>query len=211
MCTIEGDLYVAIATVAAVIVTGAISFFITRWQVRKENKNTLRQLEKQHLDALRQMREETNALKCRKLNEQKLEALQRCWGLLIYSTDLENDKSIITYEEIQHRENRQTIVDKTNYFFNKERISDFINVLQQFYFTDGWGMYLSDELKGLLFEYRNKLFNIRLGAKEKEDNIVKFKNSYLAEELLKLHNNIASVLQKEMTVFFNSAMHENTN
>ncbi|MDR2120741.1 MAG: hypothetical protein LBP64_07680 [Tannerella sp.] len=209
MCAQVEDLYVAIATIAAVFISGAISVFITLYQVKKENKNTLKQLDKQYQNTIRQMREETNILKYRKLNEQKLEALQRCWGLLIYSTDLENSKSIITYNEIQRRENRQTIVEKKEYFFNKAQIDEFIDTLQQFYFADGWGMYLSDELKTLLFEYRNILFGIRLKEIEGENNVVKFKNSHTAVNLLELHNNMANMLRLEMITFFNTDPQEN--
>jgi hypothetical protein len=213
----EDDLlYAAIIPVFAVFATGVISFFTMRWQVKKENKNTLRQQEEQYKNVVRQMREETSVLKYRKLNAQKLEALQRCWGLLVYSTGQENDKSILTYSEIQRRENRATIAERTDYFFSKKRIDEFLNALQQLYFVDGWGLYLSDELKNLLFEYRSKLFGLKLKEKRKESesagesagesesagDIVRFKNTYIAKELLALHDRIAAALQKEMLVYF---------
>jgi hypothetical protein len=209
MCIIGGDLSIAKVAVE-VIITGVVSFIIIRWQVRKENKNVLRQLDEQHKNAIRQMREETSVLKYRKLNAQKLEALQRCWGLLIYSTKLESKQSIITYNEIQRRENKETIAEKTEYFFSKKQIDEFINALQQFYFTDGWGMYLSDELTNLLFEYRNLLFGLKLKENESADDVVKFKNSHIAEKLLALHDSIVSALQKEMMIYFNADTQENT-
>jgi hypothetical protein len=210
MYAIRGDLYVALVTVIAVLVTGIISFLIIRRQVRNENKNTLRRLKEQYNNVIRQIREETNVMKYRKLNEQKIEALQRCWGLLIYSTKLGNNKSIIICNEVQQKENKEKTVEKTEYFFSKKQIDEFINALQQFYFIDGWGMYLSDELKNLLFEYRSRLFNLKLTESENENDIVKFKNSRIATALLKWHSCIVNVLQKEMMIYFNLDTQENT-
>jgi hypothetical protein len=76
--------------------------------------------------------------------------------------------------------------------------------MQQLYFTDGWGMYLSDELKNLLFEYRDLLFGLKLKENESADDVVKFKNSHIAKELIRLHDSIVSALQKEMTIYFNA-------
>jgi hypothetical protein len=203
----QGDVWLAIATVAAVIITGGFSFFVTRWQVRKESKNTLYQMEKQYANVVRQLRAETDVLKYRKLNEQKLEALQRCWGLLRYTTNAENDKSILTYKEIQHRENHQTIVEKTDYFFNRELIGEFVNRLYAFYYKEGWGMYLSDELKTLLFEYEYKIDTLKRPEDEKEnpEKVVKLKNASIASYLIKLHEQIAARLQTEMVVFYASS------
>lgn len=210
MC-MQGDIWVAIATVAAVIITGGFSFFVTRWQVRKESKNTLDQIERQYKNVLRQLRAETDVLKYRKLNEQKLEALQRCWGLLIYTTDAENEKSILTYKEIQRRENHQTIVEKTEYFFNKALISEFINRLYEFYYKEGWGMYLSGELKNLLFQYEYKIDTLKRPDDDKgnTENIVKFKNTSIARFLIELHEQIAARVQKEMIEFYAASTDNN--
>jgi hypothetical protein len=203
----QGDIWLAIATVAAVIITGGFSFFVTRWQVRKESKNTLYQMEKQYETVLRQLRAETDVLKYRKLNEQKLEALQRCWGLLRYTTNAENDKSILTYKEIQHKENHQTVVDRRDYFFNRELIGEFVNRLYAFYYKEGWGMYLSDDLKDLLFKYEYKIDTLKRPEDEKEnpEKVVKIKNASIASYLIKLHEDISARLQKEMVAFYASS------
>ena len=200
----QGDLWVAIATVAAVIITGGFSFFVTRWQVRKESKNTLYQMERQYKNVLRQLRAETDVLKYRKLNEQKLEALQRCWGLLIYTTDAENEKSILTYKE-----NYQ--MDKTEYFFNRKLIGEFINRLYEFYYKEGWGMYLSGELKDLLFQYEYKIDTLKRPEDDKgnTENIVKFKNTSIARLLIELHGRIAARVQKEMIEFYAASTNDN--
>jgi predicted PurR-regulated permease PerM len=62
----NGDAYVAIATVIAVIITGIISFLITKWQVKKQGKDTIQQLNTQYQNALRQMQAETPVLLKRK-------------------------------------------------------------------------------------------------------------------------------------------------
>ncbi|MDR2496325.1 MAG: hypothetical protein LBD21_04280 [Tannerellaceae bacterium] len=208
----QGDIWGAIAAVTAVIITGIISFFITRWQVRKENKNTLCQMERQYENVLRQLRAETEVLKYRRLNAQKLDALQRCWGLLIYTTNAENEKSILTYKVVVLRnEKDQTKVEKTEYFFNRELICEFINRLYEFYYKEGWGMYLSDELKELLFQYEFKIDGLKRPEDDNDntESIVKFKSKSIARFLITLHEQIAEKLQKEMLEFYATATDEN--
>jgi hypothetical protein len=171
---------VAAATIVAVFIAGLITLLITLWQVRKQYK-----------DRIRQMREETIVLKHRKHNDQTLEALQHCWGLLIYTTNNENEKAIITYT-----------VDKSTkektYFFHKSNINEFINDLRRFFYIDGWGLYLSKELKELLFGYERIIWGLKLSGEAIPEEVQQIKKAKVAEQLFEQHLQLINAIKHDM-------------
>jgi hypothetical protein len=179
----EGDLLVAIATVVAVIITG----LVTLWQVRK-----------QHRDSIRQMREETSVLKYRKRNDQRLEALQHCWELLIYTTDNENKKSIITFKV-----ERMAGEEKKTYYFHKSNINAFIDDLRHFFYTEGWGLYLSKELKELLFGYERIVWGLKLSGEKSPEEVQQIRNDKVAEKLFEMHQQLIIVIKQDMNRIYN--------
>ncbi|GHT45270.1 hypothetical protein FACS189440_00940 [Bacteroidia bacterium] len=196
-CSLSGDIFVAIATVLAVVITGIISFFITRWQVKKQGKETIEQLELQYQNTLRRMQVETSVLIKRKQYDLTLKALQKCWGLLIYTTDNENQKSIITYTVEKTKENGQ---EKNNYiyYFNKTNIDSFIESLRNYFYEKGWGLYLSKELKEQLFGYERILWGLKLRGEKLDDNKQKIENPQVAESLFEIHKNLIVILREDM-------------
>jgi hypothetical protein len=174
----EGDSLVTITSMAAVLITG----LFTLWQVRK-----------QHNNSIRQMREETVVLKHRKRNDQTLEALQRCWGLLIYTTNNENEKAIITYT-VEKTAGKK---EKT-YYFHKPNGDMFTNELRRFFYTEGWGLYLSKELKKLLFDYERMIWRLKLSGEALPEDVQQIKKSKIAEELFETHQQLISVIKQDM-------------
>ena len=192
-----GDALVAIATITAVIITG----IVTVWQVRKENKNTISQLEKQHKDSIRQMEAETQILKKRKQSDQTLEALQRCWGLLIYTTDNENEKTIITYT-VEKTNINGTDEKKYTYYFHKSNIDSFIDSLRIFFYTDGWGLYLSKELKENLFGYERIIWGLKLCGEKAIEDKQQITNHNIAKSLFEIHNKLIKTLHQDMNSIY---------
>jgi hypothetical protein len=169
---------VTITAITVVIITGLFAL----WQVQK-----------QHKASIRQMREETVVLKHRRRNDQTLEALQRCWGLLIYTTSNENEKSIITYTvEKTAGEKKKT------YYFHKSNSNAFINGLRRFFYTEGWGLYLSKELKALLFGYERITWELKRSCETLPEEVQQIKNSKVAEELFELHQQLLSTIKQDM-------------
>jgi hypothetical protein len=153
----------------------------------------MRQIQKQYQNTIKQMREETVVLKHRKRHDRTLEALQRCWGLLVYTTDNENEQAIITYT-----------VDKTEgknvktYYFHKSNINDFIANLRRFFYTDGWGLYLSKELKELLFSYERIIWGLKLPGETSPDDTQQIRNAKVAEKLFEIHRQLINVIKQDM-------------
>ena len=195
---IYGDISVAIATILSVIIAGIITARTTMRQVKKENKNTLAQLKRQHQDAIRQMEAETQILKKRKYNEQTLKALQGCWGLLIYTTDNENPKAIITYT-VEKEENNK----KYTYYFHKSNIDSFIDSLRNYFYVNGWGLYLSKELKEQLFGYERIVWGLKLRGEEFPDDKQQIEKSKVAESLFEIHRKLIEILHQDVNNVYN--------
>jgi hypothetical protein len=174
---ITGDMYVAIATIVAVVITGVF---------------TLYQIRKQHRDSIRHMREETVVLKHRRHNDKTLEALQRCWGLLIYTANNENEKAIITYKVEKTNEKTEKI-----YFFHKSNINAFIEELRRVFYTEGWGLYLSKELKELLFGYERIIWGLKLSGEKLSEDMQQIRNVKMAEKLFDMHQQLISVIKQD--------------
>jgi hypothetical protein len=197
-CSLGGDIFVAVATVLAVIITGIITFFTTRWQVKKQGKETIEQLEIQYRNTLLQMQAETSILIQRKQYDLTLKALQKCWGLLIFTTDNENQKSIITYTVEKTKENGQEKKIYT-YYFDKTNIDLFIASLRTYFYEKGWGLYLSKELKEQLFGYERIVWGLKLSGEQLVDNKQKIENPKVAESLFAIHKNLIIILREDMT------------
>jgi hypothetical protein len=180
----EGDLFVPITAIAAVV----IIWIFTLWQVKI-----------QHRERIRQMKEKTVVLKHKTCNDKRLEALQRCWGMLIYTADRKNAQSIITYT-IEKDDERERKV-KT-YFFHKSNIDAFINSLCSFFYAEGWGVYLSEELKELLFAYEHIVWRLKLAARRSPEEVQTLRNHKVAEDLFDLHQQLTVAIRQDMEMMY---------
>ncbi|MDR2680499.1 MAG: hypothetical protein LBC47_06785, partial [Tannerella sp.] len=140
--------------------------------------------------------EESVVLKQRTRNDKTLEALQNCWGLLIYTTDNENDKAIVTYEKPPGK-------DVKTFYFHKSNIDAFINDLRRFFYAEGWGLYLSKELKELLFDYERIIWKLKLAGEKLPDEVQVIRNSKIAEELFELHQQLIVAIRQDAEKIYN--------
>ncbi len=120
-----------------------------------------------------------------------MEACQSCWKLLAYTTDTQNDKSIITWT-------KDPKTKAKTYFFNQNLAQEFIDNLAAFFYGEGKGLFLPDAPRPLLFEYRSILFGLLLSTKGKEENTIKIENPDLIERLIQIHQELIRVLRAEM-------------
>jgi len=195
MLFIIGDVWVAMATILAVIITGGI----TIWQVKKSNDAALKRLETQHRNTIDKMYAETQVLKKRKYNDQTLEALQKCWGLLVYTTNNENEKSIISYIDEKDDSNQK----KRVYFFNKANIDEYIRALRSTFYVNGWGLYLTSELKRHLFDYERLVWKLKSAGQNNPENIERILKNKLVEEMYDLHQKLLATIRKNMNDIYN--------
>lgn len=139
--------------------------------------------------ALRQKRRETFIGLERTKYERKLNSLEECWKLLAYTTDTENAKTIFTWEQLKGG-------DKI-YYLDKINAREYINNLAGFFYSSGSGIYLTKEIKELLFEYRSIIFGILLKENKNESNTIRVQNNEMVGKLIKIHQSLISELKKE--------------
>jgi len=122
--------------------------------------------------------------------ERKLSAIEECWKLLAFTTDTENDNTILIWE--QNKE------DKTKtYSINVENARQFIKKLTACFYGTGLGIYLSLEIKQLLFEYRGIIYSFLLSVRNKKDKLIEVDNEKMYKRMIAIHQDLIDKLKKE--------------
>ena len=139
--------------------------------------------------ALKQRRKETFIGLEKTKYERKLNALEECWKLLAFTTDTENTKSILTWEQLKGG-------NKT-YLLNQTNAKDFMKCLTDFFYGSGLGIYLSKEIKAGLFEYRSILYGFLLKEKNNENDKIFIQNAEPAKRMTEIHQNLIIQVKNE--------------
>ena len=84
------------------------------------------------------------------------------------------------------------------YYFHKSNIEAFIDSLCCFFYKEGWGLYLSKELKELLFVYERTIWKLKLAGEKSEDEVQPIMNFRFAEELFELHQKLIIAIKQDM-------------
>lgn len=140
--------------------------------------------------ALKRLKRETPLLLQRELYSKKLNALQDLWKLLQYTTENENKKSILVYEQIKD--------SPRNWFVVMENAKTFKNEIVNYFYGSGSGIFISKELKELLFEYDRQLYGLLLKESENNGSKVLIKNNKLAERLIEIHDELMDLLKQNI-------------
>lgn len=119
----------------------------------------------------------------------KLEALEYCWKLLRYTTDTENSKSILVWEKVAGK--------KKQYYIQPHNAQEFLEQLPEMFYSSGYGLYLSKEIKEQLFTYRSNIYGIMLKEKDSKEEKITIQNTNLVEILLLVHNELNRLLRME--------------
>lgn len=138
--------------------------------------------------ALKQRKKETFIGLEKTKYERKLNALEECWKLLAFTTDTENTKSILTWEQMKG--------EKT-YFLNKANAKEFMKCLTDFFYGSGLGLYLSKEIKTGLFEYRSVIYGFLLKEKNSENEKILLQNAELANRMTKIYQSLIIQVKNE--------------
>ncbi len=114
--------------------------------------------------ALKRFKKETPLLLQRDLYNKKIKVLQDLWKLLQYTTEDENPKSILHYKVV----NKET--KEREWYFIMENGKVFRKKIIGFFYGKGAGLFLSKELKALLFEYDRHVYSFLLREKDNPNN-----------------------------------------
>ncbi len=138
--------------------------------------------------ALKKLKEETPLLIQRDMQNKEIDALQNFWKLLQYTTDNENEKSIFIFEKKE---------DKKIWYIIPENGRKFRQAVSDFFYGQGAGLFISRELKALLFEYDRQLFGLLLSTSNSPEDKIRVKSERLIRRLMDIHNQLLELLKQE--------------
>lgn len=144
-----------------------------------------------YLFAKRNMRNETVERLSRFRKEKLLEAGMAFWGLLSYTSQVENPFCIIRWER-----GRGSSV--TKYFIIVENAKSFITQLNKVNFEKGYGLFISNETRSLFYEYRNMLYGFLLANKNRQEGEILVENDEMIQRMKKIHDTVIIKIRQEM-------------
>lgn len=158
--------------VVGALITAAASllapFFAAFWAVRKLRRD---------------LRKEVQGVKY----ASTLSALQAFWKLLAYTTDTENEKSILRWKLNKG--------DGKTCFLRKKNAHDYVVALAQTFYSEGHGLFLPKAIRAPFFEYRSILYGVLLKTKDEPGEEVTLENASMVKRLLELHHEMTVALR----------------
>ncbi len=140
-----------------------------------------------YLYAIKQMREESVERVKRNQYDARLRAYQSVYKILRYTTDTENEDSIIVWEQTEK---------KKQYYFRRSSIERFLQELPYEYYECGHGLYLSTDLTSQLFKYRSVVYGLWLASKHMDTEKELFQRPEVALELIRIHHDLTYRLKE---------------
>jgi hypothetical protein len=144
-----------------------------------------------YLFAKRNMRNETVERLSRFRKEKLIEAGMAFWGLLTYTSLVENPFCIIRWKK-----QRESSV--TKYFINVENAKNFMVQLNKINFEKGYGLFVSNATRGYFYEYRNILYGFLLANKHLQDDEILVENEEMIQRMKNIHDLMIVNLRREM-------------
>jgi hypothetical protein len=124
------------------------------------------------------------------LTQKRLDGLMKAWSLLAYITDVENSKAVMLWEKD---------TNTTMYYIRPKQAKEYMVALAEMFYNDGYGLLLGRDVKKLLYEYRNNLYDVLLQTQGKEnDERIKIENEKLVESMKRIYGELNAELRKEL-------------
>jgi hypothetical protein len=114
------------------------------------------------------------------------------WSLLGKMTDTENPESIMVWQKA----NDTTIA----HYLRVSQAQAFMQELPTVFYKKGYGIFLNQNIKTLLFEYRSILYGILLSEKNNTEPQFLIKNEGAVTRMKKIYEELNKALQDEMNV-----------
>lgn len=89
---------------------------------------------------------------------------------------------------------------KKTYFYNKANAEEFLENLPSFFYGSGLGIYLSQEIKTLLFEYRGILYGFMLADKSITTPLIKIEKTEAVDSMIRIHQQLINQLKLETKI-----------
>lgn len=137
-------------------------------------------------------KESFESIECAKY-EAILKAHQSIYKLLRFITDTENDDCILVWE--QPKGGGENV-----YYFRQANIRKFIKELTEEIYNKGNGIFLSEEVMSLIFEYRSLVYGLLLTEKDNPKDKIIIKNLKLAKRMIEIHQNLSIKIREAINL-----------
>lgn len=166
-----------VVTVAGIILAAVLGFYFWRKQKRQEGLY----------------------LQDQKYYESQLAAAKATWGLIVYFSENDSDKNMLKRGEKDENDNK-------TYYFRALQGKMFFEQLNVVFYEQGHGVFLSKEVKRLLFELRSQAYAwYHLASKEdpqelKITNVKKYNRIVEIREVLSAELKKAILVRREVAI-----------
>ena len=123
-----------------------------------------------------------------------LQAHKSLYRLLRFTTDTENEDSILIWERPKDGGLEAT------YYFRKGNIRKFIKELSKEIYNEGCGIFMSKEALSLISEYRNFVYGFMLSAQNNPQETIRITNRESVERMKKIHQNLSIEIRQAINL-----------
>ena len=164
-------LFSTISSLIPIVIAACLTY---RYAIKKLRKESLENIERAKYEAI-------------------LKAHQSIYKLLRFTTDTENDDSILVWEQPKGG-------GEKTYYFRQANIRKFIKELTEEIYNKGNGIFLSKEVMSLIFEYRSLVYGLLLTSKDKPGETIEIKNEKLAKRMLEIHQSLSIQIRRAVNL-----------
>lgn len=140
----------------------------------------------------KQKLEESRYLIEQKKYEARIEACKAAWSLLVYFS--ENDSAMNVLRRGETDEDGDKI-----YYFRHKQAEQFFDALQIIFFTDGHGLFLSKEVKSLIYELRSLMYGLYHNALKSRETEMKIMNKDLVKRIVTIREELVRLLREQIS------------
>jgi hypothetical protein len=118
----------------------------------------------------------------------KIEACKAAWGLLIYMSDKENDKTVIVKRD-------------DGYYLRREQAIDYFKALPAVFYEQGHGLFLPQAVRDGLYGFRGQIYQVLDAERVKgniESEMVKIEQNKIIEFVEATRKAISDVLKESI-------------
>jgi hypothetical protein len=137
----------------------------------------------------KQKKEEGKYLIEQKKFEARIDACKAAWSMLTYFSENDSDLNMLRRGETDEQG------DKI-YYFRHAQAKQFFDALHKIFFTEGHGLFLSKEVKNILFEMRSQMYGLYHIALKSNEPEIKIQNKELVKRVVEIREELIGHLHR---------------
>ncbi|MFB6317204.1 CRISPR-associated protein Csx28 [Saccharicrinis sp. FJH54] len=121
-----------------------------------------------------------------------LKAYKAVWALIIYFSENDNARNILERGETDSEGNKIM-------YFKRKNAEYFFKQVTKIFYTKGYGIFLSSEIKSNLFKLRGHFIGLYHNAQKEDSDQMKIKNKELLKDIVKIREDLIKSLRELVT------------